>query len=84
MAKSTHDRLIDALGLPLVLGMDGRNISGGLSVRRCSPRLLSMADEILEVLYRAHDERIRSLLQCYVSVLGGLDAGRRYACADKV
>jgi hypothetical protein len=46
---------VSSLPHRLVLGMDIRNIGSGLGVG--SSGLFSMADEVLEVLYRRHDDR---------------------------
>lgn len=42
------------LGLSLLLGVDGRDIGGGLRMGRRQARLFPMPDEVLQILYRTH------------------------------
>lgn len=46
-----------ALGLSLLLGVDGGDIGGRFGMRGDQTRLFAVADEIFQVLYRAHCDR---------------------------
>lgn len=46
------------MGLWLLFGVDGGHVGGGFGMGRHEASLFPMPDEILDVLYRTHDERI--------------------------
>jgi len=54
--KGSESRRILAVWLWLLFGVDGGDVGGGFGMGCHQASLFAMPDEILDILYRAHDE----------------------------